>query len=230
MRKNLIGIAVVTMIFFGGCATTNTVKDSKSQENEYSREAEENIDLALISQISKDTCGICGTREDSLMPYYRRFDSVGVLFLNSGEIGDTRVRSFEDDGTEIFETGASTLITSNDAGYRYTVHSNSDRGISTMDISYDSAVSINYDFITNWLCQDCLDSLEELLEEEMDFADCSEEDLLPFVFLNFRTGEMHSIGRHMKSFLSDDYYVEIDHEDDKIELLVFYAPVRSAKH
>ena len=41
--------------------------------------------------VSND-CALCGKRSDSLMGYYRRFDSIGVICLNKWGISDSQVR------------------------------------------------------------------------------------------------------------------------------------------
>lgn len=232
MRKRFVFLAAVVLtVAVCGCSqaeendnlTQETVEEQTSEEKENDEESL----IELHSNITKDECGVCGRRSDSLMPYYHKFDSVGILFLNTGDIGDTRVRTYTDDGTEIFRSGHSTLLTNHsESGYRYSVDSNSDRGIATMDITYDSTVKPDFDFISNWMCQDCIDLLADAWEEEMLWTDCSKDELLPFVFIDFQTYEMQSLGSYIRSFTIRDYYVRVDHAEEEIELLVFYAPTR----
>lgn len=60
--------------------------------------------------VSND-CALCGKRWDSLMGYYRRFDSIGVICINSWGICDSQVRCYDEDtGKEKYEQSQNSTL------------------------------------------------------------------------------------------------------------------------
>lgn len=91
MRKNILLFIIMIILICSGCKT-------KYLEAEYYSE----VTLPEVkSEILEEECGICGTHPKSLMPYYRKMDSIGLVCLNTLNISNTDVRIYDDDGNEL---------------------------------------------------------------------------------------------------------------------------------
>lgn len=92
MRKWGFIITLGLCITIAGCGVQPTeAKNLKKQTPK----------LTIKSEVSQAECCICGDNERSLMPYYRKMDSVGIVCLNTMNISNTDVRIYDDDGTEL---------------------------------------------------------------------------------------------------------------------------------
>ena len=65
------------------------------------RQAPEEYSLSVESEVPSEDCFICGERADSLMPYYGKRDSVGIIHWNDFSISATEVRAYDDEN-ELF--------------------------------------------------------------------------------------------------------------------------------
>ena len=59
---------------------------------------------SLVSTLADiDECYLCGLSEKSLMGYYRKFDTIGVIGLNEWYVLDLRLKEYDSEGKEIME-------------------------------------------------------------------------------------------------------------------------------
>lgn len=181
--------------------------------------------LNLKSKVSSEECCICGKSDKSLMGYYRKMDSVGVVCLNTMNICNTDVRVYDDDGKEQFDGNSSTVMNSYGEGEcSVIVSGNPNRGISDVQLSYGEKSTPDFDALQKMLCQNCLDKVAAMYEDEMEW---DEDGRFPDACLvDFTTNELYSLGSHLGAYYIRDYYVNIEHEDDGDNLLIFYAPER----
>ena len=76
------------------------------------------------------TCNLCGSSDYSMMDYYRKFDTVGLISLNDWYVLDFQLKAYDENGNEIDPT-VKVKITVNDE----TVYSDSNRKDETEIIS-----------------------------------------------------------------------------------------------
>lgn len=108
---------------------------------------EEIAEMKNISHIESDDCFICGQKENSLIPYYAKRDSIGIIHWNSQSVSDTRVREYDDDGNEIFENKGMSM-TINSFGESYgSVHIQemAERGISEVSAYFSDDDTIDFE-------------------------------------------------------------------------------------
>ena len=171
-------------------------------------------------------CALCGKRGDSLMGYYRRFDSIGIICLNKWGISDSQVRCYdEDSGKEIFEqSGNSTIFTSYGEGEcTFIIRGMHERGIAEIDVNYGEKSVIDWEKLSERLCSECLEKFENMTSKEADLADGQFKDVC---LVDFKTGEVYSLEDWHTWYMIRDYYVMIDYGDDNAHITIFYAPVR----
>lgn len=175
-------------------------------------------------------CALCGKRSDSLMGYYRRFDSIGVICLNKWGISDSQVRRYdENSGKEQFEqSGSSTIFNSYGEGEcTFFIRGMYERGISEIDINYGEKSVIDWELLSERLCSGCLEKFKNMDGNEADLAEGQFKDVC---LVDFKTGEVYSLEDWHTRYVIRDYYVMIDHEDDGCHITVFYAPVRKESY
>lgn len=208
------------MYMLSGCVPNNQIKEKKG-------EIDKQEELVLKSEIEKDNCWICGD-SSSLMGYYRKMDTLGLTNLDTLDICSTDVRIFNDDGSEILDS-EETEIRSNSYGKNessVTVAGTPHLGISEVDIYYNENSKLNTDKLIEHFCQVCLDSITDQVGEARNMG--NGEILNDIWLVNFKTGELRALPSYCTMFMMDDYYIHVDHEEQKDSMLLFYAPGRSS--
>ena len=74
------------------CLLCGCGQSSASAESAIQPEKPE-YELSVESNIGQEDCSICGNGGGSLMSYYGKKDSIGIIHLNDLSISDTEVRA-----------------------------------------------------------------------------------------------------------------------------------------
>lgn len=188
---------------------------------------EEEIDYSIqySSNIAEADCCICGENERSLMDYYRKSDMVGLVCLNTMSISNLDTRPYSDDGTEIINNGnLSIMITSQgESECSFHISGMPDRGIFEAEVHYGEGNTADFEKIKKFLCQKCLDKVTGMYEDEMNWS--HGEGRFPEVCLvDFATNELYTLGEHHTGYWIRDFWVHLDHGEDKSDIMVIYAP------
>lgn len=193
---------------------TGTMKQAKMQ-------------AVIQSKIELEDCYLCGENPKSLMSYYRKLNSVGVLFLNKWSITDVQAIALNDDGNESFCNGGTSTIY-NSFGKEngsIMVNSQKERGVSHLEVSLGEKNKLDLNVAIEKLCQLCLnrvtncfpDSSVEKMEQKSD----------AFV-VDFLSGQLYYLETGI-TYVTGDYYIETKKKKDNIALLVVYAPERKIR-
>lgn len=110
MKKKMMRVALLFCIIIGigGCRGKLEETQGLPEMNEPTSSVEEIAEMKNISHIESDDCFICGQKENSLIPYYAKRDSIGIIHWNSQSVSDTRVREYDDDTID-FEKASDVL-------------------------------------------------------------------------------------------------------------------------
>lgn len=231
-------LCILPLIFFilTGCVQSESVQEEKPPVTPTVTEKPD-FTLEVTSEISPDECCICGKNDRSLMSYYSKFDSVGVVHLNDVSISDTEVRSYDDYGNEIFHKTYSSMRTSSFGnGYgSVSIHSNSDRGLSDTNIYYTSKDETDFDIVKDLLCQDCLDKVVKFYIDQKNHGNNNRIGTTGYCLVDFQTKELYTLSDPYRGYFIRDYYVTFDIREDTeengkgyIDMLVVYAPERES--
>ena len=176
---------------------------------------------AIVSTLENhDECYLCGEADGSMMGYYRKFDSLGVIGLNEWNVIDLRIREYDDNGKEIINDSSSSMLMGNSQGVSYKVDSNSLRGMSRASFSSDD--KFNPTVITKNLCQECLDKVADTL---VTYQTKGQNNYQPFVLVDFSTLEVYPMQKENLGYMVRDYWVSLDH-DDEVKVEAYYLPKR----
>lgn len=220
-------------VTIAGCGQTDV---SKSSQNGVVDEKEE-FQIELESKIEQEDCFLCGDAEDSLMGYYSKKESIGIVHLNSLHISENRVRDFDDNGNKLFQQGSSSIMR-NSFGDGYgsvTIHGNPDRGYTIIDVSVSDKDEVDFERLKDRLCQTCLDTLADFYEDQINYGDDENNGCSGYCLIDFQTKELHRLSEPYSGYTMDDYYVQYDiwkeggdSDWHRISVFIAYLPERVA--
>ena len=88
-----IGLIFCIMIFLLFWNTGDSTAEYTSAQNNTSYMEYGQIESKLQDQ---DSCYLCGTAPESLMGYYRQFDTIGIIGLNEWYVLDLRLQEYDE--------------------------------------------------------------------------------------------------------------------------------------
>lgn len=211
----LLFSVIICSLFKNGntnAADTNSAEHIETMHMEYG---------SLSSKLKNtEECYLCGSHANSLMGYYRKFDTVGIIGLNQWYVLDLRLQAYDKNGNKIEDSSGSSTSMGNTSGMDYYVSTIASRGKASATISSTDG-AFNKNVIENHLCQVCLDKVTNTLEG---YFEKGKEEYLPFCLVDFETLEIYSMQKMNISYSVRDYWVELDHQDDEVEVKVYYLP------
>lgn len=175
-------------------------------------------------------CSICGLNGALPKSRISGWTSIGLLHLRTLEVYDTQVRLSADSTAEsgsqysvlhgYCNFGAGSGIAYGTAyGYAH-ISSMPNRGIATVDITYGIEDEIDFAFLEERLCQECIEKI--LAESQETWAGKCRNVFL----VDFQTMEFYSLPENITAFMRNNYYFHVDHADGGDRILIVYAPER----
>ena len=223
--KIIISIVIIILAGLLVFQIHNRIEEKKA--NEYT--PVEYVDITyedLKSKvIDKEDCFICGSPEMSLMPYYRKFDTLGIISLNDCYVIDLGLKAYDEVGKEMSDEGSTSIRSTSLDNVKYTVHSTASRGMADIEITVTEDVRLDTKNLEKNLCSDCLPKVAEVLEHSYKKGE-EKKETIPLCLIDFETLEVYSMQDFYRGYFVRDYWVQLDFIDDKIELEAFYLPVR----
>lgn len=226
MGRKMTALAVAAVCILHGCGNLQAVGDDEM------RVEKEDIKIEMESSVKPGECFVCGDHGQSLMPYYAKRDSVGIIHWGDSSVLDSEVRAYDDDGNELFNLGH-TNIKHSSFGEEYgsvLVTPNSNRGITNVEIHFGEKDAIDLESLSKRICQGCLDEVVKFYEDSVNFG--SEENVATtgFCLVDFTNRKLYTLSDPYRGYYIRDYYVTYDiktgMDNDRIELMIFYAPER----
>lgn len=236
MKKKIVSLlqALCMIISVSGCSKSAETKKAEVPETEsVEMEKVEIAEKEYFSKIKAEECYICGENERSLIPYYSKKDSIGIIHWNSPAVSDTEVRAFDDDGNELFETGSmSTRVNSFGDGYgNVMIQGMPDRGLAEVTAHFSDADTVDMEKLRDILCQNCLDKVAEFYNEQMENGEEKYMGATGFALIDFQTKELYRLCDPYREYMIRDYIVRYDmHEKEDgayIDVTICYAPKRT---
>lgn len=185
---------------------------------DYSYTTSEDI-FPYKSNIKKDDCYLCGNG-NSLMSYYSKFDSIGVICLNTWQILDSHIRNFDDDGNPQETKGSRlSLMNCGENECVFSSSTSSNRIMANLTYHYRDESIIKKEELCDELCQECL---EAILKDSFHSAESSGR-FHDAILVDFKEKKPYPITKN-SSFFIRDYYVHIDDEKDGGSIVIIYCP------
>ena len=179
----------------------------------------------LTSKLANSSkCFICGNHEMSLIPYYKKYDSIGIISFNDNYVVDLEMEVYDELKVDGEENSSTSIRSTSLDNIRYTVNSTPSRGMADIEITLKDDVRLDTENLEKILCSDCLPRVAEVLEHS--YKKGEEQETIPLCLIDFDTLEVYSMQDFYRGYFVRDYWVQFDFIDDKIELEAFYLPVR----
>lgn len=230
-KKWITCFVFICCCLYSGCGKAQTEREDKKEEIT-TEQCEYQVEAA--STVKLEDCYICGDREESLMPYYAKRDSIGIVHWNKMEIIDSDVRAYDDDGNELFgQRGSSMSFCSFGEGYgSVSVDGTPNRGFTRVKAYYGEKDELDFAAVCKLVCQKCLDKAAEFYKDQRNLGDENRIAATGYCLVDFSTRELYTLSDPYRGYFIRDYYVnydiveEEDGTDGCIELFILYAPER----
>lgn len=224
MRKKAISMILTISCLMTGCDIEENNKDAV-QRTEYQ--------LEMQSSCYSEDCFICGEYRRNLLPYDEKRDSIGIIHWNSGTIVDSEVRTYDEEGNEIFlQDNNMKTKCFGDKGGTIMINPIENRGISEVMVTYTNEDEIDFELLKQKLCQDCLEQVVQFYVDQRNFGEESHLATTGYSLVDFQTKRLYTLSDPYSTYFIRDYHVNYEIQEDKgvggdrIDLLLFYAPER----
>lgn len=214
-----------------GCGRARSETTGEKAENKM---MQEEYHVEVTSVVRPEDCYICGNREESLMPYYAKRDSIGILYWNEMDMIDSDVRAYDDDGNELFGQNSSgmSICSFGDGCGSISVDGTPNRGFTRIKVYYEEKDELDFAAVRKMVCQQCLDKAAEFYEDQKNAGEDSRIATTGYCLVDFMTGELYTLSAPYRGYFIRDYYVTYDITEDPegkencIRILILYAPER----
>lgn len=215
------GIIVILVMLIGAAYFKDELYEKWLQSN-----GQEDVSFAGLDSKLEDeeSCFLCGYSNQSLMGYYRKFDTIGLISLNDWYVLDFHLKNYDENGVEVTDSGYSNITSGNTGEIIYYSDGSPKSGMASIDVTLQEDYRLDVEFIQNTLCQECLDKVVESLEYTK--WKNEKKEAFPLCLVDFETLEIYSLQDWHRGCRIRDYWVEIqpDEEKNRIEVEVFRLP------
>lgn len=212
------GIIVILVMLIGAAYFKDELYEKWLRSN-----GREDVSLAGLDSKLEDqeSCFLCGYSNQSLMGYYRKFDTIGLISLNDWYVLDFRLKNYDENGVEDTDARNGSSTFGNTGEIIYHCESSPKSGMAFVDVTLQEDYRLDVEFIQNNLCQECLDKIVESLEYTK--WKNEKKEAVPLCLVDFETLEIYSLQGWHKGCRIREYWVEIhsDDEENKVEMEVF---------
>ncbi|MBU5446308.1 hypothetical protein [Blautia sp. MSJ-36] len=177
---------------------------------------------STLSDVSE--CYLCGNSNESLMDYYRKFDTIGLISLNDWYVIDYRLRSYNEEGKEVASDTGTNMAHGTTDEIIYSLDATPSRGMSEIEVELPEDHKIEETFLRKYLCQNCLDKIADSLSYWK--GETEKKEAIPLCIVDFKTLDIYPVQDSYVSYFIRDYYVELHFEDNKVVTQAFYLPER----
>ena len=208
MKKTFLILCCLSLLLLSACSDSDSGEKKEYEHTPY------------VSTISKEDCFICGehlcdTHFSPLFFACSGENNVGIVNLNTFDIMRIEINRYDEQGY-LIEKKAGYMS----SGGMKNVHSmtDPDRGYSHIQIQGEKQ-PIDADVIQSHLCQDCLDSINE-----MHFGEFAPEQ---YAIVHYANKTIRPLIQNTPWFMDGDFGIDCEFkENGNIDLLIHYSPVR----
>lgn len=197
MKKKISGAVLLLSVLISLCIYRGKMTDMKAASETAAPifEEAEFFEKKYCSSIEAENCFVCGYLENSLIPYYAKRDSIGIIHWNSQWVSDTGVRAYDDNGKELFGNESMSLMANSfgDGYGRVYIREMANRGISELSAYFSDTDCVNFEKLSGLLCQNCLDKVTEFYYDQKESGNNSHIGTTGFSLIDFQTRELYPL-------------------------------------
>ena len=174
----------------------------------------------MKSELSDESCCyLCGSSNKSLVGYYRKTSSLGIISLNNWYVTDFRIEESE----EGMDSGASSALTSIDGISIYSEGTPA-RGTASIEVDLSEDCQVDYEMLEKNLCQSCLDKIMSALEYRK--WKVEDKNPVPLCLIDFETLDIYSLQDTLHKYSVRDYWVVASCEKNRVLVDAYNLPYR----
>jgi len=159
-------------------------------------------------------CGLCGSSDDSMMDYYRQFNTLGIISVNDWNVFALETQLYVEPENEMEVHLGTRECMGSTKEYEYKTSSVPSRGIAELTITLTEESELDVTSIQKRLCQKCLDKV--LASLECDKWKNGKKEVLPMCLVDFQTLEIYSLQEISHKTYINDFYVKFQNKDDEL--------------
>lgn len=214
----------VFWIFFGVVFLSMLIvyhKDKIYEKWKHSQGREDISYMGMVSKLEKaEVCYLCGISSKSLVGYYRKCGTIGVISLNDWYVVDFGLENYNEEGSYITEgnSGTSSRLT-NTGDVTIQTSGTPSRGMASVDVMLPEGYVLDTKLIQEHLCQICLDKVTASLETSK--WKVEKKTSIPLCLVDFQTLEIYSLQDWHIGTSIRDYWVEMEHGENEVGVKAF---------
>lgn len=212
MWGNGLVIGILIAVIFGIIYKENFNKDLTTNRDHHLKSDLDDITL----------CYLCGNSNESLMGYYRKFDTIGLISLNDWYVLDFHLKAYDENGIEIEESTFNNSTFGKTKEISYSSQGIITRGMAEIDVTMPEKYKLNTRFLEKHLCQECLEKVAGSLQYWKD--ENEKKESIPLCLIDFDTLEVYSLQDYYRSYFIRDYYIKMEFDRNEIKVEAFYLP------
>lgn len=214
IRKNLVWLLIVCLILVSiGCYHHNELYEFWLESG-----GKEDVTYTGVKTQLTDTmkCQLCGKQDNSMMNYYSKFNTLGIISVNDWNILELAPSNHDENGMEIDKHSGTRTSLGTTEEYHYEISSIPSRGIVEINITLLEGSKPNVANLQKRLCQECLDEVLEMLN--FDKWKYEKNEALPLCLIDFQTMKLYSLQKLSQKIYIDNYYIKSQINDNKLQV------------
>ena len=219
MRRFAFPFLLLLMLMLAGC---------KMEQSADSSDVVVFSKTVYSSDTSTEDCYLCGGGIENLIPSYWGQNNIALISLNTFEIKPLEINRYDRISGRLVEEYVGAVpfggSGSKDGGFAASLLLNYDRGYATGSVDFYDDEVLDIGKASGFLCEDCLN---KILPSQLDRC-------FGVGAINLATKEVRVFEEHLKGFGLGDFYIDCDLKDwdgdtHRMNLLIFYCPIRYEK-
>ena len=229
IRAEIIwGIALVVVVLlimaFGGNKWIGSRRDKAVKQGDRAKTIEETFDGMESELQDVGQCYLCGNSNKSLMGYYRKFDTIGLISLNDWYVLGFPLKNYNGEGNELVREDTNNMTSGNTGEIMYSCDGTVSRGMAEIEVTLPEDYKLNTEILTQNLCQVCLDKVTASLKYWK--KENEKKEAIPLCLVDFDTLEIYSLQGKYPAYFVRDYWIEMELNGNEMEVEAFYLPER----
>lgn len=216
-------VVLLIMAFFGNKWIHNR-EDKEKQQEDRPKTIEVSFDGMESGLQDVGQCYLCGNSNQSLMGYYRKFDTIGLISLNDWYVLDFPLKNYDGEGKEIVGKNTDNMTSGNTGEIMYSCDGTVSRGMAAIKVTLPEDYKLNTGTLTQNLCQVCLDKVTASLKYWK--KENEKKEAIPRCLVDFDTLEIYSLQGTYPAYFIRDYWIEMELGENEMEVEAFYLPER----
>lgn len=152
------------------------------------------------------SCQLCGKQDNSMMNYYSKFNTLGIIILNDWNVLELATSVYDENGLKIDNHPGTRTSLGTTEEYRYETSSMPSKGIAEINLTFSEEVKPNVASLQKRLCQECLDGILDTLE--FDKWKREKKEAMPLCLIDFQTMKLYSLQPLTQKIYIDNYYIK----------------------